>query len=201
MTAANDPISPARRRAKRARRAPNMMNSKRWKTPADYTSDACGIVIALMATGLSLTAAAAAMGVSRATIDAWIKQHDEFREAVSRGRAARVLAHESQMLASDNAAVVSARRFALLNAAPDEWREKQTADPDTSEESPIRQLAKQLMGTSIRPRMPEKIIEHKPVAPSEPEPQQGVSIDDDDDEVRLHTVSPEDYYEDDEGTE
>lgn len=88
-----------------------MANSKRWETPADYTPDACAIVVALMANGLSLTAAAGAMGISCATIDAWIKRHDEFREAVSRGRAARVLAHECQMLASEKTAVVSARRF------------------------------------------------------------------------------------------
>jgi transposase len=179
-----------------------MANNKRWKTPADYSPDACAIVVALMATGLSLTAAAGAMGVSRTTIDAWIKQHDEFREAVSRGRAARVLAHESQMFASENAAVVSARRFSLLNAAPDEWREKQIVDPDTSEDTPIRQLAKQLMGTAIRPKMPKKTIQHEPVAPSEPEPQQSVPIDDEDDcEVRIHTVSREAYYEDDKGAE
>jgi transposase len=142
-----------------------------------------------MATGLSLTAAAAAMGVSRATIDAWIEQHDEFREAVSRGKAVQVLAHESQMLASEKPAVVSARRFALVNAAPDEWREKQPADPDTSEESPIRQLARQLMGTAIRPRVPEKIIEHESVAPDTTPPEQDVIIDDeDDDEPRIHTV-------------
>ena len=177
-----------------------MANNKRWKTPADYTPDACTIVVALMATGLSLTAAAGAMGVSGATIDAWIKQHDEFREAVSRGKTARVLVHEIQMLDSEKTAVVSARRFSLVNAAPDEWREKQGADPDTSEESPIRQLVKQLEGTAIRPRMPEKIVEHEPIAPRVSESQQSVLIDDEkDDEVRLHTVSPEVYYEDDEG--
>jgi hypothetical protein len=191
MIAANDPT--AGRRAKRARGAPNMVNSKRWKTPADYTPDACGILVALMATGLSLTAAAAAMGVSRATIDAWMKQYDEFREAVSRGKAVRILAHENQMLASDNAPVISARRFSLLNAAPDEWREKQIVDPDTSEESPIRQLANQLRGTALRPKMPEKIIEHEPVAQGAAPPKQEVIVDDenDDDEPRVHTVPPE----------
>jgi hypothetical protein len=179
-----------------------MANSKRCETPADYTPDTCDIVVALMATGLSLTASAGAMGVSRGTIDVWMNQHDEFREAISRGKAVRVLAHERQMLASENAAVVSTRRFSLLNAAPDEWREKQGADPDTSEESPIRQLVKQLEGTAIRPRMPEKIVEHEPIAPRESESQQSVLIDDEkDDEVRLHTVSPEVNYEDDEGTE
>jgi hypothetical protein len=154
-----------------------------------------------MAAGLSLTAAAGAMGISRATIDAWTKQHDEFREAVSRGKAARVLVHESQMLASEKTAVVSAHRFSLLNAAPDEWREKPTADLDASENSPIRQLAEQLVGTALRPKMPEKIIEHEePVEPNAPEPQLSPPIDDEyDEEPRLHTISPE-AFEDDEDT-
>jgi hypothetical protein len=47
------------------------------------------------------------------------------------------------------------------------------------------------MGTAIRPGMPEKIIEHEPVAPTEPEPQQSVPVDDEDDEPRIHTISPE----------
>ena len=152
----NDPISPTSRRGspKRARGAPNMANNKRWKTPADYTPDACTIVVALMAAGLSLTAAAGAMGVSGATIDAWIKQHDEFREAVSRGKAVRILAHENQMLASDNAPVISARRFSLLNAAPDEWREKQIVDPDRTP-----QLAKAAL-IADRHRVPERLAAH-----------------------------------------
>ena len=170
-----------------------MANSKRWETPADYTPDACAIVVALMASGLSLTAAAGAMGVSRATIDGWIRQHNEFRQAVSRGRAARVLTHESQMLESGNAAGVSARRFSLLNAAPEEWRDKQSAGSEASEDSPLRQLAKQLMGTAIRPQVREEIIKDDSVASSTVQQQQDVAIDDGNDEVRIHTVSPEVY--------
>src|SRR4051812_9430948 len=96
--------------------------------PSDYTPDACDQVVMLMGTGLSLTAAAGAMGVSPETINRWRDEHEEFRDAISRGRAARVLILETQMLASDNSAVINARRFALINAAPEEWREKPVVD-------------------------------------------------------------------------
>lgn len=171
-----------------------------------YYAEACDHVVALMASGLSLSAAASAMGVSQATIRRWMDQHAKFRDAVQRGKGARLLALERQMLASENSAVISARRFALLNAASEEWREKQVGDLDKSEdESPIRQLARQLTGTAIRPKMREpKVIEHEPVAPCTVEPQPSVPVenqdnDEDDDEVRMHTVSPESYY--DEGGE
>jgi len=158
------------------------------KLTMDYTPEACNQVVALMGTGLSLTAAAGAMGVSRPTINRWMNEHEEFRDAVPRGKAARVLALEWKMLASENTAVINACRFALTNAAPEEWREK----PET--ENPIRLFARQLMGTAIRPRLPEnKIPEHEPVAPREVRPQQCVTIDDSVDKPRIHTVSRESY--------
>ncbi|WP_316205761.1 hypothetical protein [Bradyrhizobium sp. SZCCHNS1012] len=129
--------------------------------PTDYTPEVGNQVIALMASGLSLTAAAGAIGVARATIHNWMKQYPEFLDSVERGKAKRVYTLETQMLDSDEAAVINARKFALVNAAPEEWREKQTVDVDVPTDSPIRTLANQLMGTAIRPQLPEpKIIEH-----------------------------------------
>ena len=164
------------------------------KLTTDYTPEACNQVVALMGTGLSLTAAAGAMGVSRPTINRWMNEHEEFRDAVSRGKAARVLVLEWKMLASENTAVINACRFALTNAAPEEWRQKPAINPDETTESPIRPFARQLMGTAIRPRLPEnKIPEHEPVAPREVRPQQCVTIDDSVDKPRIHTVSRESY--------
>lgn len=161
------------------------------KPKTDYSPEACHQVVALMGTGLSLTAAAGAMGVSRATINRWMDEHEEFRNAVSRGTAARVFFLERQMLTSDNTAVVAASRFALINAAPEEWRQK-PIDPDETTESPIRQFAKQLMGTALRPRTPEsKTIEHEPVALREVRPQHCVTIDESVGKPRIHTVSGE----------
>ncbi|WP_210302535.1 helix-turn-helix domain-containing protein [Bradyrhizobium diazoefficiens] len=129
--------------------------------PTDYTPEVGNQVIALMASGLSLTAAAGALGVARSTIHRWIEQHQEFSDSVAIGKAKRVYTLETQMLDSDESAVINARRFALVNAAPEEWREKQAVDLDVPTDSPIRMLANQLMGTAIRPQLPEpKVIEH-----------------------------------------
>ena len=105
----------------------NMAKSKRCGSPTDYPKPATRWLCS-WALGHSLTAAAGAMGVSRDTINRWMDAHEEFRDAVSRGKAARVFALESQMLASDNSAVINARRLALANAAPEEWREKPVVD-------------------------------------------------------------------------
>lgn len=161
------------------------------KLRTDYRSEACNEVVTLMGTGLSLTAAAGLMGFSRATINRWMDKHKEFKDAVSRGRAARVFALESKMLASENTAVISACRFALMNAAPEEWCEKPVVNPAETED-PIRLFAEQLMGTAIRPRLPEsKTIEHD--ASREVRPQQCVTMDDSVDKPRIHTISPEMY--------
>ena len=160
------------------------------KLRTDYRSEACNQVVTLMSTGLSLTAAAGAMGISCAAMNRWMDEHEEFRDAVSRGRAARVLALESKMLASENTAVINACRFALTNAAPEEWREKPAVDPETTE-SPIRLLAEQISGNAIRPRLPEpKIVEHEPVASREFRQQKCVPLGR---EPRIHTISRESY--------
>jgi hypothetical protein len=119
--------------------------------PTDYTPEACNQVIGIMETGLSLTAAAGIMGITRSTIHRWMKEHQEFSDSVELGKAKRVATLETGMLDSDNAAEINARRFALLNADPIEWRDKQIIETDVPADSPLRALAAQLQGTSIRP--------------------------------------------------
>jgi hypothetical protein len=147
-----------------------------------------------MGTGLSLTAAAGAMEVTLETINHWVNEHEEFKDAVSRGRAARVFFLERQMLASESTAVINACRSALANAAPEEWGETPVINPDEAAKSPLRRLAEQISGNAIRPRLPQpKIVEHEPVAPREVRPPQCVTIDDACDGPRIHTISPEIY--------
>lgn len=165
------------------------------KLKTDYRSEACNQVVTLMSAGFSLTAAAGAIGSSCATMNRWMDEREEFRDAVSRGKAARVFALESKMLASENTAVINACRFALTNAAPEEWREKPAVDPETTQ-SPLRLLAEQISGNAIRPRLPgTTIVEHEPVVPSATQPPNSEIIDDadDDDRPRIHTVSREIY--------
>lgn len=88
--------------------------------PTDYRAEYGGEIIALMATGLSLTAAAADLGFGRSTVYQWIDRHPEFADAVNLGRAKRMLVLERQILNQElPGPAVTARIFALKNA--DRW--------------------------------------------------------------------------------
>jgi hypothetical protein len=144
--------------------------------PTDYTPEACYQVIALMQRGLSLTGAAGMMGITRATIHNWRKKYPDFLDSVELGKARRVATLETDRLETENATTANIRRLALINAAPNEWREKHNVEHETAPDDPIRMFAKQLMGTAIRPRLPEPtIIEHDAAEPRVIRPQQNVT--------------------------
>lgn len=92
--------------------------------PSLYTPDMGERVIAIMREGLSITAAAGEIGISRDTIYAWAKENPAFSDALNLGRAARVSTLERQLLTMEAGPMVTARIFALKNACPEEWREK-----------------------------------------------------------------------------
>lgn len=95
--------------------------------PSKYSPAYCDEVIAAGAEGLSLTAFAGVIGVDRGTINNWRDEHPEFFIACNKAMAKRTLFLERGMLASEaTGPQVTARRFALVNAAPEEWREKVT---------------------------------------------------------------------------
>lgn len=94
--------------------------------PTKYDPKYCDLVVKVMGQGLSLTAFAGEIGVARITIDEWRSVHPEFSIACMKGQAARTRFLEMGMLERDMPGpAVNARRFALANAAPEEWREKQ----------------------------------------------------------------------------
>jgi len=93
--------------------------------PSKYDPAFCDDVINVMATGLSLTAFAGDIGVHRGTINEWMATHPEFSEAVRVAKAKRTASLEKGMLGAESGPAVTARMFALKNADPEEWREKQ----------------------------------------------------------------------------
>ncbi|MGJ4940635.1 hypothetical protein ACQR1W_08700 [Bradyrhizobium sp. HKCCYLS1011] len=99
-----------------------MTNKARRGRPTNYSPEIGNVVYRLMSQGLSLTAAAGVMDIARATVHNWMKRYPEFLDSVERGQAARVYRLETDMLNADQAHIVHARRFALVNAAPAEWR-------------------------------------------------------------------------------
>lgn len=108
---------------KKAARGKASKNRGPGRPPTYQPSFAEG-VIEFMRSGASLSAYAGHLGVARQTLDNWRANYPEFREACEAGKAVRTLKLEMDLLRSDNSAVISARRFALLNAAPEEWRDQ-----------------------------------------------------------------------------
>lgn len=93
--------------------------------PSKYDPSYCDLVLDEMANGLSLTAVSAVIGVTRATINNWMAEHPEFLEAVTRGKANRLLHWERTALtvAREGGGPGSATMivFGLKNMGGDEW--------------------------------------------------------------------------------
>lgn len=97
--------------------------------PTLYRETYCDAVVDCGSRGFSLTAFAGEIGVDRSTIDEWRSTYPEFSLACKKAQAKRTMFLEAGMLANDaTGPMVTARRFALANAAPDEWREKQQVE-------------------------------------------------------------------------
>jgi len=85
-------------------------------------------IVSLMAQGLSLVAAAAECGVHKARVYDWEKVHPEFANLVSLARGKRQLFLERRLLTATDGPVVTSSIFALKNAAPADWRDKQEVE-------------------------------------------------------------------------
>lgn len=78
-----------------------------------------------MASGLSLAAAAAELGIHRQRVYEWVDRHPEFADTVKLAQAKRQLFLERRLLSADVGPVVTSTIFALKNAGAADWREKQ----------------------------------------------------------------------------
>lgn len=92
--------------------------------PSEYKPEYAEELIRLMKEGLSLTAAAAEIGVWRQRVYQWAEENQELADAIKRGQALRTNFLEKRMLSADSGPVVTSSIFALKNSAPDEWRDK-----------------------------------------------------------------------------
>ena len=106
--------------------------------PTKYEPRFCDEVIAAADEGLSLTAFAGMIDVARSTINEWMAAFPEFSEACKRHAAKRTTYLERTLLAADTGPYVTARIFALKNAAPEEWRDKQTHELTGKDGGPIQ---------------------------------------------------------------
>lgn len=95
-------------------------------------------VKSFMGQGYSLTAFAGEIGVSRSTVGEWMVNIPAFAAAVKIAKAKRVAHLEAGLLSSNEGPKVTARIFALKNAAPDEWRDKIEINQSVTHEHTMR---------------------------------------------------------------
>lgn len=92
--------------------------------PSAYSQEHGERIINLMAAGLSITAAAGEIGVSRRTVYEWEEKHADFSHTIKIARAKRLLFLERRLLSATDGPTVTSSIFALKNACPEEWRDK-----------------------------------------------------------------------------
>ena len=106
--------------------------------PSKYDPAFCEQVEETMRSGFSKMAAAGRLGVCYDTLKNWMGEHPEFFAAVKRGEAARTEKLETDLLSAETGPQVTSRIFALKNAAPDEWRDKQHTEHSTPPGRPLQ---------------------------------------------------------------
>ena len=105
--------------------------------PSKFDEKYCEEVLEAGRQGYSLTAFAGMIGVCRDTISEWKEVHPEFSAALKRHAAARTYCLESDLLRAENGPKVTSRIFALKNAAPSEWRDRQEHEHSGPDGAPI----------------------------------------------------------------
>lgn len=96
--------------------------------PTEYTEELGDKILSLMEAGLSLAAAAADCNVHRQRIYDWANKHPNFADTINLARAKRQLFLERRLLSAEIGPIVTSSIFALKNAAPDDWRDKQEVE-------------------------------------------------------------------------
>jgi hypothetical protein len=97
-----------------------------------YKPEYCKQVVDWMSKGFTMTAAAGKMGFYYDLFVDWQNRHPEFRQAINRGRAARLAKLEDELMhygANKDMGKVTARIFALKCAQTTEWRERVEDQP------------------------------------------------------------------------
>ena len=103
--------------------------------PSKYKPEFCEVFESEMKLGYSKLAAASIVGVSYQTVQNWVSEFPEFREAIKRGDAHRARYFETDLMTATLGPQVSRSIFGLKNAARDEWRDEKTIDNTSSDGS------------------------------------------------------------------
>jgi hypothetical protein len=79
------------------------------------------------------------IGVCRDTVNEWGRVHPEFSDAIKRHQAKRTEYLERSLLSADQGPRVTARIFALKNADPEGWKDRQLLGSDPENPLPETQ--------------------------------------------------------------
>ncbi|MBZ9654675.1 helix-turn-helix domain-containing protein [Phyllobacterium lublinensis] len=85
-------------------------------------------IMSLMSEGYSLAAAASQLGIHRQRVYDWASKHEEFGEQVKLAMVKRQFFLEKRLLTATTGPEVTSAIFALKNAAPADFREKQEVE-------------------------------------------------------------------------
>lgn len=96
--------------------------------PTDYTPSLGGEILELMASGLSLAAAAAEIGIHRQRVYEWVEKHPDFADTVKLAQSKRQLFLERRLLSAEASPVVTSTIFALKNTNHEDWRDKREVE-------------------------------------------------------------------------
>ena len=107
--------------------------------PTDYKPTYCDQAVEHLAEGFSLTSFAGEIGHSRDSIYRWMDEHEEFSDAVKKGRAKGQAKWEQRLakLATEGGGNATAIIFAMKNLYQDDWREKQQLEHTGKDGGPI----------------------------------------------------------------
>jgi len=103
--------------------------------PTIYTPDLGERIVALMSEGLSLTAAAAECDVHRRRVYDWKDTYPEFADLVDLAMGKRQVFLERRLIDAEAGPIVTSSIFALKNAAPKDWRDRQEIDHTSTDGS------------------------------------------------------------------
>jgi len=93
--------------------------------PTDFKPEYGEEILNTMATGLSLAAAAADLGIHRQRVYEWVDKHPEFADTIKLAQSKRQAFLERRLLKDDlPGPQITSTIFALKNAAAADWREK-----------------------------------------------------------------------------
>ena len=107
--------------------------------PSKYDPAYCDLVIDDAKEGFSLTAFAGGIQIDRDTVTEWRKVHPDFDAACRAAKAVRARFLETGIMKEDiPGPAMNARKFALVNCAEEDWREKQSVELSGPDGGPIQ---------------------------------------------------------------